>query len=60
MARLEELRREALVKGILPEGLVTVVDVKWHGTSVVELTYKDSSGRLGNELVYRDSEPALT
>jgi SNF2 family DNA or RNA helicase len=59
MARLEDLTRGAAVKGILPEGLVTVVDVKWHGSTVVELTYKDASGRLGSELLYRDREPTI-
>jgi len=47
MARLEDLRRGALVKGVLPGGPVTVVDVKWHGSTVIELTYKDAGGRLG-------------
>jgi superfamily II DNA or RNA helicase len=42
MARLEELTRGAAVKGILPEDLVTAVDVKWHGSAVAELTYKDA------------------
>src|SRR5260370_39054728 len=59
MARLEELTRSATVRGVLPDGLVTVVDVRWHGSAVVELTYKDSAGRLGSELLYRDREPAL-
>jgi hypothetical protein len=59
MARLEDLTRGAAVKGILPEGSVTVVDVKWHGSTVVELIYKDASGRLGSELLYRDREPTL-
>jgi superfamily II DNA or RNA helicase len=59
MARLEELTRGASVKGILPEGLVTVVDVKWIGAVAIELTYKDAMGRLGNELIYRDREPTL-
>jgi superfamily II DNA or RNA helicase len=59
MARLEELTRGALVKGILPDSLITVVDVKWHGSAVVELTYKDASGRLGQELLYRDREPTI-
>ncbi len=59
MARLEELTRGASVKGILPDAIVTVVDVKWHGSSVVELTYKDSAGRLANELLYRHREPTL-
>jgi len=59
MARLEELTRGASVKGILPEGLVTIVDVKWHGSDVIEVTYKDASGRPANELLYRDREPSL-
>ena len=59
MARLEELTRGASVRGILPNGLVTVVDVRWHGSAVIELTYKDATGRLGNELLYRDREPGI-
>src|ERR1700681_4652691 len=59
MGRLEELTRGASVKGVLPDGLVTVVDVKWHGSDVVELIYKDSAGKLGSELLYRDREPTL-
>ncbi|MBZ0154913.1 MAG: DUF3883 domain-containing protein [Alphaproteobacteria bacterium] len=59
MARLEELTRGASVKGILPDSFVTVVDVKWHGSAVVELTYKDASSRLGQELLYRDREPTI-
>jgi superfamily II DNA or RNA helicase len=59
MAKLEELTRGAAIKGILPDELVSVVDMKWVGSVAVELTYKDASGRLGNELVYRDREPTL-
>jgi len=42
MARLEELKRGAVVKGVLPDGFVTVVDVNWIGSVAIELTYKDS------------------
>ena len=59
MARLEDLTRGASIKGILPDCLVAVVDVKWHGSAVVELTYKDPSGRLGSELLYRDREATI-
>lgn len=59
MARLEDLTRGATVKGILPESLVTIVDVQWHGSTVAEVIYKDASGRLGSELIYRDREPSL-
>jgi hypothetical protein len=59
MARFEDLSRGSAVKGILPDSPVTVVDVKWYGSAVVELTYKDAFGHLGNELLYRDREPTL-
>jgi len=41
---LEELTRGASVKGVLPDGLVTVVDVQWHGSEVIELIYRNSAG----------------
>ncbi|MFS8640294.1 MAG: DUF3883 domain-containing protein [Symbiobacteriaceae bacterium] len=59
MVRLEQITRGTLLKGILPGGPVTVVDVRWHGSNVIELFYKDPSGRPGTELVFRDREPAL-
>src|SRR6266852_638539 len=59
MAQLEQLTRGATVKGILPDALVTVVDVQWHGDVAITLTYRDAAGRLGNEILYRDREPSL-
>lgn len=59
MAKLEELTRGASVKGVLPNGLITVIDIKWHGTAALELTYKDAAGKPGIELLFRDREPQL-
>ena len=59
MTQLEELTQGASVKGVLPGCLVTVVDVRWHGSTAVELTYKDPSGNLGNQFLFRDNEPTL-
>ena len=59
MPRLEDLTPGAQVKGILPGGPVTVISAKWHGTNVLELTYKDGEGRTDQALLYRDNEPAL-
>jgi SNF2 family DNA or RNA helicase len=59
MTILEDLKPGASVKGILPNQLVTVVDLKWYGSGVVELTYKDAGGRVDNTLLYRDQEPTL-
>ena len=39
--------------------LVAVVDIKWYGSTGVELTFKDATGRPDSVLLYRDSEPGL-
>ncbi len=59
MSQLEDLRKGSLVKGITSSGVVTVIDVKWHGDTVIELTYKDEAGKVNSCLVYRDSEPVI-
>lgn len=59
MARLEDLERGSIVRGVIPDMTISVVDVSWIGSNAVDLTYKDSAGRLGNQLLYRDNEPNL-
>ena len=59
MARLEDLKRGATVKGILPDCLVTIIDVRWYGSAAIELTYKDPAGKPDVTLLYRDREPSL-
>jgi superfamily II DNA or RNA helicase len=59
MARLEELTRGASLKGILPSQTVIIIDVQWHGSDVVELTYKDVDGRPQMDLLYRERESSL-
>jgi SNF2 family DNA or RNA helicase len=59
MGKLEDLTRGAAVRGILPDCLVTVVDVRWYGSAAVELTYKDPAGKPNVLLLYRDREPTL-
>jgi SNF2 family DNA or RNA helicase len=57
--RLEELQPNAAVRGILPDSLVTVVNVQWFGSEALELTFKDPAGRVANQLLYRHDEPRL-
>lgn len=59
MAFLEDLTRGAIVKGILPDQNVTVIDVQWFGSSAIELTYKNAAGQPHNVLLYRSHEPML-
>jgi hypothetical protein len=46
MAALEDITRGAVVRGILPNSLATISDVRWIGTVAIEVTYKDASGGL--------------
>lgn len=51
MGRLGLLTRGISIRGNLPGGPVTAVDVAKFGDSAVELTDKDTGGRPGNQLV---------
>ena len=57
--KLEDLQVNAAVRGLLPDSLVTVVSVQWYGSEALELTYKTPTGRVANELLYRDAEQRL-
>src|SRR5438128_11005987 len=59
MCRLEDLQPQAAIRGILADSLVTVVNVQWFGSDALELTYKDSGGKVANTLLYRDDESRL-
>lgn len=59
MATLEELRPGIHVKGLLPGKLVTLIEVKPYGTTVVEVTYKDASGLPGTMLLYQQDAARL-
>lgn len=56
---LDDLKPGAVVRGVLPDALVTVVSVQWFGSNALELTYKTPTGQVANELLYRDGEPRL-
>ncbi len=59
MSKLEQLSPNASVRGILPDALVTVINVQWFGSEALELTYKDAAGKVANELLYRHDEPRI-
>ena len=57
--RLEDLRPNSAIRGVHPDGLVTVVSVQWFGSAALELTYKTPAGTVANELLYRHDEVRL-
>lgn len=59
MSKLEALQPTAAVRGIIPDSLVTVVNVQWFGSAALELTYKTPAGKVANELLYRHDEARI-
>jgi SNF2 family DNA or RNA helicase len=58
MAQLEKITVGCGIVGLSPEP-VSVVAVKWHGLAVLEVTFKNSRGLLGSQLLYREDEESL-
>ena len=59
MGCFDELDKGVRLRGVVPSGPVTVIDVDRLGADVVNLTYEDSNGSIHRELVYRDSNVEL-
>nr|WP_255499427.1 helicase-related protein [Aeromicrobium senzhongii] len=48
------------VEGLIPSDVITVVFAQWHGADAVELTYKNGAGALGQQVVFRKDQDALS
>ena len=59
MVRLEDIKPDVEISGVIPDGVVTVVRVQWHGSSALTLTYRDTAGHVEEQILYRDAEPRL-
>jgi SNF2 family DNA or RNA helicase len=59
IVRLEDLIPGASIRGVVPDAVVSVVAVQWHGTSAVTMTYKAADGRVADRLLYRSDEGQL-
>ncbi len=57
--QLEDLKPDATVRGILSGAAVSVVRVTWHGANALTLVYRDPSGRVADEILYRHDEARL-
>jgi superfamily II DNA or RNA helicase/predicted nucleotidyltransferase len=56
---LENLTPGGVVHGVLPDAPVEVVQVAWHGSAAVTLTYRRVDGQVQEELLYRADEARL-
>lgn len=59
MSRLEDITVGSTVDGITTNGEVHIVAAKWHGSNVLEVTFKNDDGKVDNQLLYRHDEEHL-
>lgn len=58
--QLEELKPGLRIDGLIPAEVITVIAAQWHGTEALELTYKNASGGLGQQVVFRKDQDKLS
>jgi hypothetical protein len=60
VVKLEDIKKNAQIKGIQGDELVNIVQVEPVGDSALTVYYKDSSGKLGEQMLFRSDESRLT
>jgi len=59
MIKLEDIKKDAQVRGIQGEEVVRVVQVEPAGEKALTVYYKDSQGRLSEQMLFRQDEARL-
>ena len=59
MLKLEDIKKDAQVRGIKPDEVVRVVTTEPVGDGAVTVYYKDSQGSLGEQMLFRSDELRL-
>ncbi|HAU0909275.1 TPA: DUF3883 domain-containing protein [Legionella pneumophila] len=59
MLKLEDIKKDAQVRGIQAEEIVRVVQVEPIGDAAITVYYKDSQGNLGEQMLFRSDEARL-
>lgn len=59
MVKLEDIKKDAQVRGIQAEEIVRVVQVEPVGDAAITVYYKDSEGKLGEQMLFRSDEARL-
>lgn len=59
MLKLEDIKKDAQIRGIQSEEIVRIVQVEPVGDAAVTVYYKDSQGKLGEQMLFRSDEARL-
>ena len=60
MLKLEDIKVGAQINGLAPNELATIVAVTPVGADALSVVYKEHSGNIREQLLFRDSEERLT
>ena len=60
MLKLEDIHPNAQICGILPHEIVRIVQAEAVGTDALTIYYKDSSGAVKEQMLFRENEAALS
>ena len=56
MLKLEDIKKDAQIRGIQANEIVRVVQVEPVGDNALTVYYKDSQGRLSEQMLFRSDE----
>lgn len=59
MLKIEDIKKDAQVRGIQAKEIVRVVQVEPVGDAAITVYYKDSQGKLGEQMLFRSDEARL-
>lgn len=59
MIKLEDIKKDAQIRGIQGDEIVRVVQTERVGDNAVTVYYKDAQGRLGEQMLFRSDESRL-
>ncbi|MCG7866471.1 MAG: DUF3883 domain-containing protein [Candidatus Thiodiazotropha taylori] len=59
MLKLEDIKKDAQIRGIQADEIVRVVQVEPVGDNALTIYYKDSQGRLSEQMLFRSDESRL-
>ncbi|RME58910.1 MAG: RNA helicase, partial [Candidatus Dadabacteria bacterium] len=59
MVKLEELRPNLVIRGLIANQDAHIISVKRYGSEALEVVFKDQAGNIASQLLYRDAESRL-
>ena len=58
--KLEDIKPQDQIIGLIPGDVATVIQVEKSGNDAITVVYRSSSGKLGEQILYRDKEDEIS